>query len=531
MAGFGSFLKNSIIAGLAKPVRDIFNNPRLSGGGVVASHFRPNTLITIGDSIVAQSDFGVAGSSISLTLTRTNNVVNVPQAGHPYISGQLAKVQGWSDTTFNNNQAVVTRIDANNWQYASVGANGTTTGGSVRNPNSKTDCGWVGNALRYSKQAPRLIYNAGVDGDNCLGVIARLSGDVIAKMPGYCHVAIGTNDINFYSVAQITAWQKQICTTLRDAGIYVIFSTILPYGSGASNYTPTLNERVLECNNIMLRWIPSQIGMRVNDFYSWVVDPAASPIQPLAGWMQDGLHPAWIAGDWIGRQWAAANADLFPPVNMLAMNGLDNRVLAPVGNANTNMFPYLPNVATGGSVSGTGATGSLPLGFRASTAGSSVMACSGVARTVANDGDAIGYNASVTFTPTAANDTFTLGQNGSTGWAANCVIGNYYSMEFTVSITGVSGSTLSKFYASAQFVIDGVNYFAYESQPTNTKPPASDMKQMVFRTAPFKMTGTTETNVVLQTQTVFSATGSPVTVAIGRFTFREYTSANDTIYY
>lgn len=498
------------------PIVDANSNTQISG------LYTGPIYIPLGDSITGN----FWSSNLGATLSRTNNVTTVTLTGHPYATGQTMRVEQMTDDTFNI-VAQVTKTGANTFTYPNPGPDATTSGGGIRNPRWKPDTGYVGWFQMKMGNRLSIPFNAGVGGNTTTQMLARFDTEVAAYSPNLVTIMGGINDLSGSTSAQIIANLQLIYSKIRGLNAICAPLTILPLGSGHPNYSVANNQKILEINDAIRRECIKYPGMILVDAYAAVVDPLSATGQPKTGYLDSSaIHPAAIGAEAIASAMFTAISPYFPLVNTLPSSASDNRGVVAT---NTNYWRSLPINSSGGTA-GSGVTGTVATQFQVNKSGSSTVVASVNARTVANDGDAIGYNQRATFTAGAANDTVTITQNNS-GWASGAnapVIGNAYYLECSVQVTGVSGSNLSEFYAQATFVIDGVNVIAYVLQPSDTTYPVTDFKGVIF-SAPFFLTGSACSNVVISVIGKASAAGTAVNIDVGRVQFREL-PAGSTLY-
>jgi acyl-CoA thioesterase I len=485
----------------------------LSIAGSVTKLARDNTFVMFGDSITAETWSGASG----VTLVRSGNVVTATYNGHPFMTGQIARIEQFANTTFNG-VFTVTRTRTNTFTYPCEGVDASTSGGYVRVPYWMPDKAWETWARFRLKNRLRVLYNAAIGGDTTGNMLARVQADVISRAPSWVSLMGGINDINSLTDVQIFANLQAIYVKLRDAGIRIVAHTILPLETGHAYYSTANNQKIVSINHMIRQECLCMPNMVLCDSYAAVVDPVSSTGQPKTGYLQaDHIHPSARGAEAIGTAFANAVAAFIPAVNTLVASASDNK---GANSSNTNYWLWLPYTPSTGSVAG-GATGTPPGGFRVTiSTGSPTVVASSVARTVATDGDAIGYNCRVVFTSAAANNKVTIDCANGSGWTSGMSVGKAYYFELSVNVTGVSGSNLSAFYAGLTFVVDGVNYPVYAMQPSGTSYPQNDF-QGVLQTVPFFLTGTSATNMVISIVAVASAAGTPVTIDVGRVQVRE----------
>jgi lysophospholipase L1-like esterase len=218
-----------------------------------------------------------------------------------------------------------------------------------------------------------VVAYAGVGGNNCAQMLARVNADVIAVDPDVCVVMGGTNDIaGGRTYAQIIADLEDIYDLLHAAGIHIIATTSVPSTSYA---TETQKQYFRD----LATWVEDYVDahpsyMSFCDTGSLYAD---ADEHPQAGYSWDGVHPTALGAYTIGSALATAIAGVAPARNHWLDAG-DPRLI----NYNTTM------VGTGGARSGL-ATGVVATGYQA--AGNCVA--SKVARSGGGEWQKIAMNA------------------------------------------------------------------------------------------------------------------------------------------
>lgn len=481
-----------------------------------------NTIVPFGDSITAAAWSAISGT----TLNRSGGVVTVTATGHPFQTGQSALVEQMSVASFNGFYTV-TRINANSFSYVAAGPDGSASGGYIRSPYWLADNGWFNWARILLGNRLTVPYVAGVGGSSSADCVnGRFTTDVVARKPAFTTVMSGINDVGTLTAAQIFSNLQTCYSAARAAGITAIAMTILPLEVGHPAYSVANNQKIVDVNYRITQECLRNPGMICVNSYAAVVDPLSSTGQPRAGYLAiDHIHPSARGAYAIAQSFYKSVQYRIPAGNTLPSSASDNRIANP---ANANLWAYLPATATGGTLAGS-ATGTVPAGFKVqSVSGTPTVTASAVMRSVASDGDDLGYNCRMVVTPTAANDSASIAPSGS-GWAATVATGKAYYLEAAINVTGVAGSNLSQIYATVTMVVDGVNYPLYVLQPTGGAYPAGDF-QGVIQSVPFFLSGTTATNIVVNLVAKFSGAGTPITIDLGRVQVRELPAGSSLTY-
>ena len=131
------------------------------------------------------------------------------------------------------------------------------------------------------------ILSSGVSGDTSALVLARLTTDVLAKIPEVVTLLVGINDLQTgVALSTIQANILAIISAVLSTGSKIVISTVLPW-KGDADWT----EERQATTDVLNAWIMTTIagvsGVAVVDGYSALEDPA----------IQDTLLPLYDSGD------------------------------------------------------------------------------------------------------------------------------------------------------------------------------------------------------------------------------------------
>lgn len=218
-----------------------------------------------------------------------------------------------------------------------------------------------------------VVAYAGVGGNNCAQMLARVNADVIAYDPDVCVVMGGTNDISAdRTLSQITSDLEDIYDLLHAADIHIIATTSVP----STSYATETKQGIFRD---LATWVSGYVA--AHSAYMTYCDTgslyADANENPLDGYTHDGVHPTTLGAYTLGSALATAIAGLAPARNLWLDPG-DPRLL----NYNTSMDGY-------GGIKAGAATGIVATGYQA--AGSCVA--SKVARSGGGEWQKITMNA------------------------------------------------------------------------------------------------------------------------------------------
>lgn len=196
-----------------------------------------------------------------------------------------------------------------------------------------------------------VVAYAGVGGNNCAQMLARVNDDVIAYGPDVCVVMGGTNDISAdRTYAAIIADLEDIYDALHAAGIHIIATTSVP----STSYGTETKRQIFRD---LATWVSGYVA--AHSAYMTYCDTgslyADANENPLDGYTHDGVHPTALGAYTLGAALATAIAGIAPARNLWLDAGdprLINYNTAMAGTGGTKTSPATGTVATGYSAAG-----------------------------------------------------------------------------------------------------------------------------------------------------------------------------------
>lgn len=475
----------------------------------------PGTVVVFGDSLT--SECNVLGTPTAAT--RSGNVVTMTLASHGFGTGSFVRIYGMTNNTDYNTsgQVAVTRVDANNFSYASTGADGTATIDStyarVMYEGYWGNSGYWVFANGLMNGALRLVENLGQSSETTAMMVARLSA--VVNFPSQeIWVLAGANDVvGSTTVATTIANLKAMYQAFRGQGRIVRALTIFPLGSGHAQFA-TATPKIQQINEWIRQYCRKTNGMILVDTYAALVDPASATGAPLANALRaDNVHlqtyGAYLVGQAVKNSF---NGQLPNPAGILTSCQVDNYA---ANASNPNIWVGAPWVNSGGSISDV-VSGTAGTGFNVASSGNAgrVAVASVPARS-----DGYGYDQQVVFISAAAADSVTIQQQNSATLPGRVVAGEQYLLRFAWAISNVSGSGLSYIRCQIQCTVDGVTValgsgmhpVAFGANNVNT-----DMS-IVVETPPLVIPPfSSMTSFTVAWIGVFASSGTAITIKVGR---------------
>jgi lysophospholipase L1-like esterase len=348
-----------------------------------------------------------------------------------------------------------------------------------------------------------LILNAGVSGERTDQIALRVP-TVIAAAPSWCIVQGGINDISAsVSVATIVANLQQICVQLVNVGINVALLSVAPNTQVAGNST-----KVQSINQTLREWCRDTArGVTFIDAYALMVNSTVTTGALATGMSDDSLHPSMKGARAMGQAIANALAYFLPNRNFLpSSNGESYGIDATSKQLLDN--PML----TGTSVTptGTGASGTAPTSWLASTGGSGAASAIFTAQTVRTDG--IGYDQQIVISGAASGSSVNIRQNVT---SSRAVIGDTLYVVGQIKITGAAD--IKTINLGVNVTIDGTTYQCNTMEASGaTSYDQSDMS-LTLRSPDMLLSGVSITAITVIASVTFGTSGTgAATIKFGR---------------
>jgi lysophospholipase L1-like esterase len=224
----------------------------------------------------------------------------------------------------------------------------------------ESDAGFWNHAMVYMGQRIPVIANAGIGGQGCATMLARLSTDVLALRPQYAMVMCGTNDIATQSAASIIAAKTSIYDQIRAIGTRLIISATPPDAAWTDPTSIAKYQAVYAADNA---YAAAHLDVIYAPMAEAIWTSLNNPV-PLANTTADGVHPSRYGAALMGKAAAAA-----------IVAALDTPPVAALVTKNT----FDGNMLTNGLMTGTGGTLATCTG---TVADSWTLTCSGGAAAV-----------------------------------------------------------------------------------------------------------------------------------------------------
>lgn len=366
------------------------------------------------------------------------------------------------------------------------------------------DRNFVSWAERMFQGKIRCVKNAGVSGNTTDQMLARMNTDIFPFPARFMFLEGGIND---YSVGktnpQIVATMEKIVIQALAWGYQVLLFTVGPTVSANIN-TADLRMRYYAL-------AAKYTGVTIIDMYLAMIDPTSSTGAILANGSPDLLHPTALMARRI------ATKSIVPAIQNL-IYGWDRRAVSQgntVANYGTTACQFFKNplllTATGGVVSGTGASGIAANGLTCFTSAGSATVTS-VWDVVAR-ADGFGNDQRVTVTAAAAGASIEFYTDDSSSGA---LVGDLLTGDVSVTMSGATGSikTLNLWLDYN----DGATYMSSYAivQSSATAWDSSDFADYVFRTFPRASLTNNPSNLRIRGKIVFNGPTSGAVIQIGR---------------
>lgn len=301
----------------------------------------------------------------------------------------------------------------------------------------------------FTKQKFDLLGISAATGRYTQDILSNI-GEVLNLGAKFIFVLGGTNDVlsvggSLYGDIPATttiANLSAIYAKVRASGANVV-AVLVPPLSGSA-WTAAAAAKITVINNWIRKWVRSNPGSRLFDYYSPLVDPAnASAGKAKTGMIAaaDGIHPSPKGAGtaaWANR----AMFDDLPLIDTRVTSPADaiaTQGAVPTAATSDNVQLYAPWTGTGGTINANVGGTAFPNKWAATKVGTTngAFVASAAARS-----DGYGYNAVATLTAAVAGDGFKM-DTGSYSFHPSVTAGSFMQAEWSIDATGVSGSNLN----------------------------------------------------------------------------------------
>lgn len=472
-----------------------------------------NTVALFGDSRTQMCQYFWFGAAIT-SIVRSNGVATVTISSHGMPTGRLIEVQSMTPDSFNTSSAAITRTGANTFTYVSPGVDGsaTVTLGSVidRSWNSSRGYWWYLNMLLEGRMTNILTQAYG--GETTTQRLARVDS-VIAAGPQWVIDWGFYNDIGtsgFTSDVTISNLQA-IYEGFTAAGIRVIAVTEPPLHASGPKWSAANTEYILAVNRAIRNYATTNRNVFVGDCYPLLVDATNTTNRGaiLSGMDDtDNIHAVGKGQYYVAKSIYNAVNGLIPK-NSPLVNGTAECLAAGI-NA-YNVIDNAPWTNSGGTVTSP-ATGTAATGITVERLSGSTGAC---AASVVARSDGVGYDQQMVVTP-AGVESWIMRSNTGSAIILGLTGGEYRRLILSLSVSGVSGSTLLSCYAYFSVTVDGVSYQTNLGGSIVSPNQLTEDYSGVLVSEPTLIPAGTITNASWAVRADFSGTGSAVTIKVGR---------------
>lgn len=462
-----------------------------------------------GDSIIGL-DWRLLASS-EITASQTGGLATITLANHAIPPNTHIHMDGWSDPLWNGTFTVlVAGVTANtfNFEIDPAASASPTDGTFVANftiPVHQLAEGVVNWATWLSGMDLGKAYNAAIGSRLMSDMVAAFQRDVAPQGPGGLLLQGGpTNDCkNAVATATSLSGTEELFIKARKIGMRTMALTVPPL-LGATNTTARAN--AILAYNAGERELTTEMDLKLGDWYSLLVAGASTEAAAATGMVDptDLIHTTPRAAKML------AEAELIPWFTSMGFGSptpLVSSVADTVGTltSSTNMLPAM--AGTGGSVSGTGASGQIFTGW------TGVGAITGGAATTVFTVEAGPVNSLVHVDISGTGGSFTI-----TGPSilASLEVGDWISF---CGLVDVNMPTAFRMTLSLNLIAGGVTY---QIRPISTsgvdRPLPAGNYSLCFNSEPWQLpAGWRLTSVVPAAVVV------PTGACIGRISFSQFT--------
>jgi len=373
----------------------------------------------IGDSTVFYGESVLPGSVSAATAL--NGEVTLTSASNPLV--QVDDVINVSETGLTHgywgtNVAVTAISGAGPYSYSYV-PDGTPSIDTHPTPSSiapgyalRRSSGGLGSEFRAQFGGGVEVINAGNGGDDALNVLTRLPYMLAKFNPTHVILTHGINDCYRTSLttAQITAAYAEMAVLCKAYNATFEIVSPPPQPSTRSGWTTAKRDYMIALRAAQVEWCRDN-SVPYLDWYSLgaalitAINPTDTSLNPTTNVIgTDNIHPSVLGNYLAGKALAAKYRTLYPTLRpLLPTNVLDGGLFTDTAGAGCVLMTGTGGTATAGA-------GTINAGSKATnvdiqiSAGTATVTPYQTARTVANDGDALGNWQGVTIAAAAAND-------------------------------------------------------------------------------------------------------------------------------
>lgn len=369
------------------------------------------------------------------------------------------------------------------------------------------DYGWITWARAKAGARGRFVLNAGVVGDTCAQIYARV-GAIIAAAPAVCFVLGGKNDA---TAADAKTYLALIYSALRSAGIKVMAVTIPPHQTGHPSVSVSRGQVENDINDWIRAKCRAESGLYLVDMDEDTVNPTANPKVVKANYLRtDNLHFAALGARAAGEGSVyRAFVDNLPPNDRLVCSVTDTYVVSSASNqVLTN-----PLLATSGGTTtpGSGAiSGTVAANWNVQVAaGTPSVVASLPARS-----DGYGNDQQIVCTFAGSTDSVRI---NSPFFESRIAVGDTLQGTCVLSMSGASNVSGIEVFINCD--PGGVSTFVKALARTSTTFSQADFVDYVFETPEYLLSApVTYAQFVVR---VWSTAAGAVTLKVGRASVRK----------
>lgn len=425
----------------------------------------------------------VSGVGTTVTMTVTN---------HGLMTGNTIWIGGANNNAFNGTY-IATVIDSSHFSYTTTTNFGTTpvsdtaTAITIGCDSAQQDRNFVAIAAANNGWCVDRIIQRCYNGLTTTYQLAHFSQDVLSLNPNVVAWLGFTNDIrNGDTFATITGNIQAMATAALTAGATFIMCTGTPFDSGATGYTTAKLDIYNQVNNWIRQYASKTPGVYLLDVFALTTDATTATGNYKANYsIADKIHMSDLGAYRVAINTAPANADLSTILANLYPNNKRYGVSSQrddffVTNQSTNYCANPLMIGSGGSVQGTGSSGTAPTNWTVTNSNGPTVVWSTAARA-----DGLGNDLVATLSGVGTGQISMIGVNiiGSKTPAVGEV------WQFACNIQCTANSPITAFQAHMECVIGGVSFPNFSALgSTGNTPWWTDAFNLYYRSPPFVIT-------------------------------------------